>query len=100
MSKYREEIESNINGVNEYIHRQLKIHHSAEFINRIMKKVEVMRNLSFEYGVLVGSEKLYEKLSLLEAENHSQKKKIKELEKDLEVYKKRWSRLQKNITSE
>nr|DAV20226.1 MAG TPA: Gamma-aminobutyric acid type B receptor(B) receptor, coiled-coil, heterodimer, SIGNALING.62A [Caudoviricetes sp.] len=59
-----------------------------------------MRNLSFEYGVLVGSEKSYEKLSMIEAENHSQKKKIKELEKDLEVYKKRWSRLQKNITSE
>ena len=29
MSKYREEIESNINGVNEYIHRQLKIDHSS-----------------------------------------------------------------------
>ena len=100
MDKYREEIESNINGVNEYIHRQLKMHHSQDFINRIMKKVEIMRNLSFEYGVLVDSDKSYEKLSMIEAENHSQKKKIKELEKDLEVYKKRWSRLQKNITSE
>nr|DAV20225.1 MAG TPA: hypothetical protein [Caudoviricetes sp.] len=38
MSKYREEIEGNIKGVNEYINRQLKMHHSQDFINRIMKK--------------------------------------------------------------
>ncbi|WP_040463475.1 hypothetical protein [Amedibacillus dolichus] len=99
MDKYREEIESNINGVNEYINRQLKMHHSQDFINRIMKKIEVIRNLSVEYGVIVGTEKLYEKLALQENEIYTQKKKIKELEKDLEVYKKRWSRLQKNTTS-
>lgn len=87
MSKYREEIESNINGVNEYIHRQLKIHHSAEFINRIMKKIEVIRNLSVEYGVIVGAAKAVEKLALQEDKIYTQEKKIQKLEEELEVYK-------------
>lgn len=98
MDKRKSEIKSSLDGLGEYINRQLKMHHSQDFINRIMKKVEVIRNLSVEYGVIVETEKLYEKLALQEDKIYMQEKKIKELEKDLEVYKKRWSRLQKNTT--
>lgn len=97
--KRKEEIENSIDGLGEYINRQLKMHHSSEFINRIMKKIEVIRNLSVEYGVIVGAAKAVEKLALQEDKIYTQEKKIQKLEEELEVYKRRWLRLQKNTTS-